>query len=114
MAPRAAENAISLHYPGKAPEGEIYAVEPADLEVVREFGPPAADGWRNMLVWGDNLRVLRALLDDGRVRGRVTLVYIDPRSGRAQRTGGGGTSAPPPATRWRTATRSSARSTWSS
>jgi len=69
---------ISLQYPGKAPEGEAYAVEPAGLEVVREFGPPAADGWRNMLVWGDNLRVLRALLDDGRVRGRVTLVYTDP------------------------------------
>jgi len=73
---------ISLQYPGKIAEEELYsAVGPADLKVVRAFKatPPLVDdGWRNMLIWGDNLRVLRSLLDDERVRGRVTLVYIDP------------------------------------
>lgn len=73
---------VSLSYPGKLPREELYrVVEPARLEVVREFArarPLADDGWRNMLVLGDNLPVLRALLEDQRVRGKVRLVYIDP------------------------------------
>jgi adenine-specific DNA-methyltransferase len=36
------------------------------------------DRWHNRLYFGDNLPVLRRLLDDPLVRGKVTLVYIDP------------------------------------
>ncbi len=40
--------------------------------------PGAADddGWRNKLIWGDNLHVLASLADE--LAGQVDLVYIDP------------------------------------
>ena len=34
------------------------------------------DGWRNKLIWGDNLHVLASLADE--LAGQVDLVYIDP------------------------------------
>jgi len=73
---------VSLQYPGKVSREELYrVVEPAKLVIVREFKvatPLFDDGWRNMLIWGDNLPVLRALLNDDRIRGKVRLIYIDP------------------------------------
>ena len=49
------------------------------LEPVKTY-PPGANctGWLNMLVQGDNLAVLKALMQDEKVCGRVGLVYIDP------------------------------------
>ncbi len=41
-----------------------------------EIGEDAADGWRNRLIWGDNLHVLASLADE--LAGQVDLVYIDP------------------------------------
>ncbi len=42
------------------------------------FGSSAADhgGWRNRLIWGDNVHVLATLADE--LAGEVDLVYIDP------------------------------------
>ena len=37
---------------------------------------PEEDGWRNKLIWGDNLLVEGALLD--KFAGRIDLIYIDP------------------------------------
>ncbi|MGQ0779470.1 MAG: site-specific DNA-methyltransferase [Pseudonocardiales bacterium] len=34
------------------------------------------DGWRNKLIWGDNLHVLASLADE--LAGQVDLIYIDP------------------------------------
>jgi len=34
------------------------------------------DGWRNRLIWGDNLHVLASLADE--LAGQVDLIYIDP------------------------------------
>ncbi|MBA2322953.1 MAG: site-specific DNA-methyltransferase [Pseudonocardiales bacterium] len=34
------------------------------------------DGWRNRLIWGDNLHVLASLADE--LAGKVDLIYIDP------------------------------------
>lgn len=53
---------------------------------MREFCAkrPHADGWRNLLVWGDNLLALRELLSDQQgpnyfgTRGKIKLIYIDP------------------------------------
>lgn len=62
---------IVLQYAGKRPAADILAnTERASLRSLRGKG---AD---NKLIHGDNLRVLRALLDD--YRGRVDLIYIDP------------------------------------
>jgi adenine specific DNA methylase Mod len=45
---------------------------------------PHPNGWRNLLVWGDNLLALRGLLADQQgpdrfgTRGKIKLIYIDP------------------------------------
>lgn len=66
-----------LSYPGKLPPGEILAGPRA--EPARAVSVTKQDGaWRNRLYFGDNLDILRAMLDDPAVRNEVTLIYIDP------------------------------------
>lgn len=78
-------NDVSLSYPGKIGREELYKiVKPVGLRVMREFmkaKPLLDDGWRNMLILGDNLPILRTLLEDPKVRQKVRLAYIDPPSG---------------------------------
>lgn len=73
---------VTLRYPGKISKEELYkTVKPVELKIVKEFmkGKPLFDdGWRNMLILGDNLSVLKTLLQDNRIRGNVRLIYIDP------------------------------------
>ncbi|MGA3117051.1 MAG: site-specific DNA-methyltransferase [Syntrophobacteraceae bacterium] len=66
---------------------EVLAQTPAaPWQLVREFCTelPHTDGWRNLLVWGDNLLALRELLTDQQgpdrfgTRGKIKLIYIDP------------------------------------
>ena len=61
-----------LSYKGKKTEEEILNTEKARLEVV------SGRGEKNKLIQGDNLAVLKALIDDHGLRGKVSLVYIDP------------------------------------
>ena len=39
-------------------------------------GETFEDGWRNKLIWGDNLLVMGSLLE--KFAGKVDLIYIDP------------------------------------
>jgi len=49
----------------------------ADRGTLFDGGADADDsGWRNKLIWGDNLHVLTALADE--LAGQVDLIYIDP------------------------------------
>lgn len=70
---------MRLEYPGKKPIAEIlspagtFALCPVDGE-----GNTPLDGWKNMLIQGDNLPALRLLVGDPSIRGNVRLVYIDP------------------------------------
>jgi len=75
-----------LVYYGKERAEEIIANTLAvPLQKARAFGKNG-DGWQNMLIFGDNLQVMRHLLDlkrRGRLRNEdgtegVRLVYIDP------------------------------------
>jgi DNA modification methylase len=77
----------SLQYAGKLPKGEVLAETPAaPWQLVRSFcsDRPHGDGWKNLLVWGDNLLALRELLADQQgpnrygTRGKIKLIYIDP------------------------------------
>lgn len=62
-----------LEYEGKSSLENILATEPAKLQYVFKVpGQPT-----NRLIYGDNQRVLRALLNDD-IAGKVSLVYIDP------------------------------------
>ncbi len=54
------------------------AISHVALKEIGWFGQDRLDGWRNMLIWGDNLPALRTLLEDSSVAGKVRLVYIDP------------------------------------
>jgi DNA modification methylase len=76
-----------LVYDGKLRREEVLAQTPAaPWQVVREFCAkrPHTGGWRNRLVWGDNLLALRELLSDQQgpdhfgTRGKIKLIYIDP------------------------------------
>src|SRR5438445_12069954 len=76
-----------LVYDGKARREEVIANTPeAPFQLVREFNSDNAfpDGWRNMLVYGDNLLALKELYADQRgpnrygTRNRIKLIYIDP------------------------------------
>jgi adenine-specific DNA-methyltransferase len=63
-----------LEYDGKVAAEEIFNISPAKLNsvIMVEKSP------RNTLIYGENLRVLRALLDDVNIAGKVRLIYIDP------------------------------------
>lgn len=76
-----------LEYAGKMKREEVLARTPAaPWQPVRSFCAerPHPDGWRNLLVWGDNLLALRELLADQQgpnrfgTRGKIRLIYIDP------------------------------------
>ena len=76
-----------LVYHGKVREEDIIADTLAvPLQPVRTFGKNGGKGWQSMLIFGDNLQVMKSLLElkkagklcnaDG--TGGVRLVYIDP------------------------------------
>jgi adenine-specific DNA-methyltransferase len=44
--------------------------------IFESAGEDPGDGWRNKLIWGDNLHTLASLADE--LAGQVDLVYIDP------------------------------------
>ena len=67
-----------LTYSGKRPAAEIVAGRRAQPEKRFCVTKSEEAGWRNRLYAGENLGILRALLDDSTVRGKIRLVYIDP------------------------------------
>ena len=67
-----------LVYAGKEREEDILADTMAvPLQPIKTFGKNGND-WTNKLIFGDNLQVMKSLLDDPDVKGRVKLIYIDP------------------------------------
>ncbi|MFX1538231.1 MAG: DNA methyltransferase, partial [Promethearchaeota archaeon] len=71
-----------LIYPKKAAAKKVLEeTAAAKLEEVRKFRKHArlvTDDWLNMLVFGDNLGVLKAFMTDPQIKGKVDLIYIDP------------------------------------
>ncbi|MGF1676767.1 MAG: site-specific DNA-methyltransferase [Rivularia sp. (in: cyanobacteria)] len=63
-----------LEYEGKASVEEIFNTCSAKLRNVISLEKQP----KNRLIYGENLRVIRALLDDNNVFGKVGLIYIDP------------------------------------
>ncbi len=67
-----------LVYAGKEREEDILADTMAvPLQPIKTFGGNGND-WTNKLIFGDNLQVMKSLLDDPEVKGQVKLIYIDP------------------------------------
>jgi len=70
---------ISLLYAGKDTSNDIFNRIPlVSLEEVKTIGQGRFDQWSNQLISGDNLSVLKNLLTNSNVAGKVRLVYIDP------------------------------------
>lgn len=71
-----------LIYPQKKGDNEIISTPKlAKLEPVFAYGNPdflSYDAWSDMLIYGDNVPVLRSLLNMQGIKGNVRLVYIDP------------------------------------
>ncbi|MDD5760740.1 MAG: site-specific DNA-methyltransferase [Candidatus Pacebacteria bacterium] len=70
-----------LIYSGKEREEDILAeTMRVPLQPVKTFcnGAKLKNGWTNKLIFGDNLQVLKELINDPEVKGRVKLIYIDP------------------------------------
>ena len=73
-----------LIYKDKEKEESILVNTPAVfLQEVKSFIKSAKlsdyyGRWKNMLIFGDNLPVLKTLMNDPNVKGEVKLVYIDP------------------------------------
>jgi len=73
-----------LTYEGKEREEDVLADTMAvPLQPVKTFGN-GNGSWTNKLIFGDNLQILKALMDDPEIydkntgRGKVKLIYIDP------------------------------------
>lgn len=72
-------NKIELTYPKKETKENIKSKElSARLKEVKAFGNLRLDKWKNMLIYGDNLLVLKLLFQNMLIKGKVRLVYIDP------------------------------------
>lgn len=81
-----------LTYAGKMRKEDVLAgvdgTFPVPLQVERVFNgdehPAFEDGWRNMIVFGDNLQFLKTINENkdplikDKVKGKVKLIYIDP------------------------------------
>ena len=81
-----------LTYAGKMRREDILAGEdgtlPVPLQLERVFNgkehPAFEDGWKNMIVFGDNLQFLKTINENkdplikDKVKGKVKLIYIDP------------------------------------
>ncbi len=76
-----------LVYKGKARKEDIIAQTPAaPFQKIRSFNSNNSfeDGWRNMLIFGDNLLALKTLYEDQRgenrykTKNKIKLIYIDP------------------------------------
>lgn len=66
---------MKLTYSGKTAESTVISQAPtANLQKVRCYGRRCS----NRVIKGENLQVMKALLDDADVSGKVALVYIDP------------------------------------
>ncbi len=87
--PKAKGRAFTLCYEGKKDEAEILSrmgPRPLSFRDITPQGPPEgkAQGRAGRYFLGDNADVLRHLLTEEDVRGRVQLVYIDPPYGTGQ------------------------------
>ncbi len=74
-----ANNGIELQYKPKEDLKRVITTAPrVTLNEIKSFGQNRLDGWGNMLIFGDNLQALKALIKDPNINGKIRLVYIDP------------------------------------
>lgn len=104
-----AQKEYELNYAGKMRRQDVLRGEdgvlPVPLQVETVFNGERElfdDGWRNMIVFGDNLQFLKTCFQNAdelvkdKVKGKVKLIYIDPPLGTGDEYDGNkGQSNPP-------------------
>lgn len=72
------KNEYELVYAGKTREEDVLEETMAvPLQAIRSFNNDIP-GWHNRLIFGDNLQVMKSLLNDPSVKEKIKLIYIDP------------------------------------
>ncbi len=67
-----------LVYDGKEREEDILSDTMAvPLQPIKTFGK-SENGWTNKLIFGDNLQIMKELMSNPEIDGKIKLVYIDP------------------------------------
>jgi len=71
---------VRLEYEGKKSEKEILnrPLRGYALRKTGTYGNSRLDGWKNMLIFGDNFVALKLLLENPEIKGKIRLIYIDP------------------------------------
>ncbi|HEC82628.1 MAG TPA: site-specific DNA-methyltransferase [Thermoplasmatales archaeon] len=71
---------IKIEYNGKKSERAILnkPIKGYVLKEIKSYGNSRLDGWKNMLIFGDNFIALKLLLKNPQIKGKVRLIYIDP------------------------------------
>lgn len=70
---------IKLIYNHKEPKEKILKTPvTATLKPIKTFGNPTLDKWENILIFGDNFKALKLLLQNPLIKGKVKSIYIDP------------------------------------
>lgn len=78
LIPFESKKEYELTYADKEREEDIMAdTMMVPLQPVKTFGN-GGNGWTNKLIFGNNLQVLKTLMIDPEVKGKVRLIYIDP------------------------------------
>ena len=86
------QSEYELSYAGKMRKEDLLANEdgtfPVPIQMERDFSKSSnqepEDGWKNMIVFGDNLQFIKAIYENkdpiikDKVKGKVKLIYIDP------------------------------------
>lgn len=70
---------MELFYKGRKNKNDVFTNIPScSFKEIKSFGQSYLDGKNNMLILGDNLPALKALLNNSQIAGKVKLIYIDP------------------------------------
>ena len=77
-----------LDYCGKIRKEDLLAngdgTFPVPIQVERYFNSDRSEEWKNMIIFGDNLQLLKTIYENkddiiiNKVKGKVKLIYIDP------------------------------------
>lgn len=80
-----------LKYKNKENENEVInGTLAADLKEIKTLGKYKwHQDWNNMLIFGDNLSVLKSLIENPSIKNKIRLIYIDPPFSTNQKFRGG-------------------------
>ncbi len=72
-------NSYEIRYQGKSSLNDILTKTPsAKTNLIKVYQSIQNHNYINSLYYGDNLEILKSIIDDGTIKNKVKLIYIDP------------------------------------